>query len=258
MNKIGVVGCGWLGLPLSKHLATKYSRVKGTSRNTIKLEEMQHANVDAFLIDIESTIIKGNFKAFIRDLDTLVIGLNANKSEEYFDKIELLSRYVTESDVKKIIFLSTISVYDNINKVVDESDEINEHSLYIRVENIFKNNNRFLTTVLRLGGLIGEDRHPIKHLSGRNIKQNPKTPVNLVHLNDCINVITKVIEQDIWNETFNVVYPYHPTKEEYYTAKAREYNLEAPIYDDSVIFKGKVVSSSKLMERLKFNFSHEI
>ena len=240
MNKIGVVGCGWLGLPLSKHLATKYSRVKGTSRNTIKLEEMQHANVDAFLIDIESTIIKGNFKAFIRDLDTLVIGLNANKSEEYFDKIELLSRY------------------DNINKVVDESDEINEQSLYIRVENIFKNNNRFLTTVLRLGGLIGEDRHPIKHLSGKNIEQNPKTPINLVHLNDCINVITKVIEQDIWNETFNVVYPYHPTKEEYYTAKAREYNLEAPIYDDSVSFKGKVVSSSKIMEKLNYIFKYEI
>lgn len=258
MKKIGVIGCGWLGLPLAKHLATKYSRVKGTSRNTIKLEEMQHAGVDAFLIDIEPTIIKGNFKAFIRDLDTLVIGVNASKSEDYFKKIDLLSRYVAESEVKNIVFLSTTSVYEDLNKVVEEQDATDANSLYLRVENVFRNNPRFKTTVLRLGGLIGKDRHPIKSITGKQLEQNPKVPVNLVHQGDCIKVITSIIDKNIWNDTFNVVYPYHPTKQEYYTQKARELSLAPPVYNESVDFKGKVVSSSKLMERLKFNFSHEI
>lgn len=258
MNKIGVIGCGWLGMPLAIHLATIYARVKGTSRSTIKLEELQRSGVDAFLIMLEATQIKGNFNAFVRDLDTLVVAINASPTEEYYQKMETLCKYITKSDVKNIIFLSSTSVYEDINQVVDECQAINQQSIYVRTENIFKKNPRFNTTILRLGGLIGEDRHPITSISGKKIYQNPNTPINLVHRNDCITIITLVIEKNMWNETFNVVYPYHPTKQEYYTRAAVERRLSAPIYDETLEFKGKVVSSVKLSEYLGYIFRYKI
>ena len=258
MNKIGVIGCGWLGMPLAIHLATLFSRVKGTSRSTIKLEELQRNGVDAFLILLETNQIKGNFNAFIRDVDTLVIAVNASATEEYFQKMETLCNYVVKSDVKNIIFLSSTSIYEDVNKVVDENEILNPQSINVRVENIFKKNPRFNTTILRLGGLVGEDRHPITSITGKEMRQNPNTPINLVHRKDCINIITQIIQKKIWNETFNVVYPYHPSKIEYYTKIAKERNLAPPKYDENIEFKGKVVSSTKLIEHLSYMFSYEI
>jgi len=258
MNKIGVVGCGWLGMPLAKHLATIYTRVKGTSRNTIKLEELQRNGVDAFLILLETNQIKGNFNAFIRDLDTLIIAVNASPTEEYYQKLDTLCKYVTKSEVKNIIFLSSTSVYENTNKVVDENESVNQQSIYVRAENIFKKNPRFNTTILRLGGLIGEDRHPITSISGKILAQNPNVPINLVHLKDCINIITLVIKKHLWNETFNIVYPYHPGKLEYYSKIAKDRKLHSPTYDETIEFKGKVVSSAKIIENTGYMFLNQI
>lgn len=258
MNKIGVIGCGWLGMPLAVHLATLYSRVKGTSRSTIKLEELQRQGVDAFLILLEDTQIKGNFNAFIRDLDTVIIAVNALPTEDYFNKIDTLCKYITRSKVKNIIFLSSISVYEDVNKVVDETEIVNSQSIYARVENIFKKNPRFNTTILRLGGLVGEDRHPIASITGKEMRQNPNMPINLVHRKDCIYIITLIIQKKLWNETFNVVYPYYPSKLEYYTKVANDRKLAPPIYDETIAFKGKVVSSTKIIEHLGYNFSFEI
>ena len=258
MNKIGVIGCGWLGRPLAIHLATLYTRVKGTSRSTIKLEDLQRNGVDAFLILLETNQIKGNFNAFIRDLDTIIIAINASPTEDYFQKIDTLCKYVTKSDVKNIIFLSSTSVYDDLNKVVDENEGVNQQSINVRAENIFKKNPRFNTTILRLGGLIGEDRHPITSITGKEMRQNPNIPINLVHRKDCINIITQIIQKRLWNETFNIVYPYHPSKKEYYTKIAITRHLAPPIYDESIDFKGKVVSSTKIIEHLGYRFSSEI
>ena len=258
MDKIGVLGCGWLGMPLAKHLSTLFSRVKGTSQNTIKLEEMQRYGVDGFLIALEPKLIRGNFNAFIKDLDTLVIAVNATKTEDYFDEIKTLSEYLTKSEVKNIVFLSSTSVYSDTNKVVDENEAINPENILYRVENIFRHNARFNTTILRLGGLVGQDRHPITHISGKIIRQNPNTPINLIDQKDCIAVITQIIQKKYWNETFNVVYPYHPSKIEYYTQAAKARNLTPPQYDENTEFKGKVVSSAKVIENVGYLFTTEI
>ena len=111
---------------------------------------------------------------------------------------------------------------------------------------------------MRLGGLIGEDRHPITSITGKKMHQNPNAPINLVHRKDCIYIITLIIQKKLWNETFNVVYPYHPSKLEYYTQIANDRKLAPPIYDDTVTFKGKVVSSTKIIEHLGYRFSSEI
>jgi hypothetical protein len=56
---------------------------------------------------------------------------------------------------------------------------------------MFCSNSRFKTTVLRFGGLIGEDRNPFKFIAGRENMDNPDAPINLIHQADCIGIILK-------------------------------------------------------------------
>ena len=80
--------------------------------------------------------------------------------------------------------------------------------------------------------MIGEDRHPVYHLSQKELT-NGEELINLIHRNDCIHMIRTIMENGYWNEVFNGVYPYHPTKAEYYTLEAKKRGIPPPIYKES-------------------------
>jgi iduronate 2-sulfatase len=103
----------------------------------------------------------------------------------------------------------------------------------------------------------GKDRHPVTFLAGRNNLENPNAPINLIHQDDCIGIILKVLKVNFWNETLNAVAPFHPTREEYYTKKAIEFNIEPPIFNHSKPSIGKTIVSDLLENVLKYHFIKE-
>ena len=120
------------------------------------------------------------------------------------------------------------------------------------------NNENFNASILRFGGLIGENRHPVNHLSGRTGVKNPEAPINLVHQEDCIAAIFKLLDKDKDNSVWNLVYPDHPTKEKYYSKISSERDLAAPEFDHSEVSKGKKISSEKIQKELGFKFSKSL
>lgn len=76
----------------------------------------------------------------------------------------------------------------------------------------------------------------------------------MIHQEDCIGIIIKIIESNSWQETFNAVAPFHPSREEYYSQKAKEYNLEPLIFTHSKPSIGKTILSDKLENDLKYQF----
>ena len=129
----------------------------------------------------------------------------------------------------------------------------------MEVENILQRNSNFSTTIIRFGGLIGDDRQPVKHLSGKQDIENPDAPVNLIHLKDCIEIIKKTIMNTntvlIWNQIFNAVAPFHPSRNDYYTSKAKKLNLVAPIFKKNTISKGKIVNGEKIISTINYQFN---
>jgi nucleoside-diphosphate-sugar epimerase len=113
--------------------------------------------------------------------------------------------------------------------------------------------------VLRCGGLIGGDRHPAKYMSGRKNIGKADAPVNLIHRDDCIAIITRIVEEQIRGEIFNAVADGHPSKGKYYTKAAEELGLEAPEFKKDTKDKNyKVVSNDKLKEMLSYEFMHSL
>jgi len=86
-------------------------------------------------------------------------------------KINLLIPFIEKASVQKLIFISSTSVYADDNSLVSEDTipmpTLESGKQLVAIENRLMENKNFKTTVVRFGGLIGKDRHPIRFLAGK-------------------------------------------------------------------------------------------
>lgn len=262
MTQISILGCGWLGLPLAKALLENGFNVNGSTTSAEKLSLLENSNIQPFLITLEINSISGNIETFLSGSKTLIIDippkLRGNSKENFVGKIKNAIPFIEKSAVENVLFISSTSVYGEDNLVVTEETEPNPDTesgkQLAQAEQLLQSNINFKTTILRFGGLIGEDRHPIKLLAGRTNIENPNAPINLIHQEDCIGIILKIIQLNSWNEIFNGVTPFHPSRKEFYTQKAIEFNLDTPEFNAENSSFGKTISSSKIETVLGYTF----
>ena len=261
-NQISILGCGWLGLPLANFLIKSGFVVKGSTTNLDKISILENNKIQAFQIELSEIEIKGEIDSFLKNSEILIIDippkLRGVSSENFVKKIQNLIPFIEKAKIEKVIFISSTSVYADDNVFVTETTKPNpdtESGKQLLATEIFlQSNENFKTTVVRFGGLIGEDRHPIHFLAGRKNIENPEAPINLIHQKDCIGIIEAIIKQECWNETFNAVAPFHPTRKEYYTQKAKELGLPLPEFVNSKIAFGKIILIDKVKKVLGYHF----
>ncbi|WP_394747634.1 SDR family oxidoreductase [Spongiimicrobium salis] len=263
MNKhIGVIGCGWFGLPLAQALVKEGHLVHGSTTSTAKTQELKKHGIFPFVISLSENGISGPIQDFLQSLEVLVVNvpprLRSGSQEDYTKKMELLLEAIQSSTVRKIIFISSTSVYGDINGKVTElttpQPETASGKQMLISEKIFRNATGLQTTIVRFGGLIGPHRHPITRLAGRKGLSNGNAPLNLIHLDDCIGIVQRIIAEAYWDDIFNAVYPYHPSKKEYYSAEALKRGLKAPEYGEKSSMVGKCISSEKLINVKNYEF----
>jgi nucleoside-diphosphate-sugar epimerase len=278
--KISILGCGWLGLPLAKSLLSKGYEVKGSTTSESKLEVLKNAGILPFQIQLEEHQIIGKIEGFLKETDVLLIDIPPGLRKEistsnemtFVNKIKTLIPFIEKSGIQKVVFVSSTSVYGD-SKNFSTSLEVTEETKpnpdtesgkqLVITENLLQSNSYFKTTVIRFGGLLGDDRHPVKFLAGRSNVENPEAPVNMIQREDCIGIIEKSLDfaRDDnweWNQTFNAVAPQHPTRKEYYHKKAQILNLPLPIFAENLESKGKIISSKKVETILGYSFQQEI
>lgn len=259
--QVSILGCGWLGLPLGKALIAEGYTIKGSTTTEAKLHLLEESGIEPFLISLSETSPEGDIKDFLEGSEILIIDVppKAKSGESYTAKIKNLIPHIEQSGIKNVLFVSSTSVYADDNSIVTEdtvpNPDTKSGSQLVETERLLQEDLSFKTTILRFGGLIGEDRHPVYHLAGRQNIANPDAPVNLIHRNDCIGIIKAIIEKQAWGETFNGVAPYHPTRKEYYTQKAKELGLEAPGFDEGKESVGKTITSNKVDPTLEYIFN---
>lgn len=262
--QISILGCGWLGLPLAEYLVEKKHVVKGSTTTKSKLNILEKSGIISFQIFLEEEKVIGNVAKFLENSSVLLIDIppkvRKENTENYVLKIKSLLPFIEESSVEKVLFISSTSVYPDDNSILTENTipkpETESGKQLLEVEQLLCRNSNFQTTILRFGGLIGPNRHPIHFLAGKTNLDNPEAPINLIHLNDCIQIIQLLIEQNYWGKIINAVNPNHPTRKNYYTQKAIEYNLTIPQFSESQESKGKTICSDKLIQELGYHFKN--
>lgn len=258
--RVSVLGCGWLGLPLAKTLIADGFTVKGSTTSPEKVETLQQAGIAPYVVSLSEAAPVGDVDGFLEGSEVLIINIppKAKSAESYVEKIRNLIPHIQNSGIEKVLFVSSTSVYADDNNVVTEETAPNpdtESGRQLLATEKLLQEALPQTTLLRFAGLIGEDRHPIHHLAGRKGIANPDAPVNLIDQNDCIGIIKAVIAKTAWGEVFNAASPNHPTRKEYYTAKAMELGLELPEFEEGKESVGKEIGSGKITDVLGFSFT---
>jgi nucleoside-diphosphate-sugar epimerase len=257
MQSISILGCGWLGKALAIDLASKGYRVKGSTTSEHKLADLDTHHIMPFLVRFDPYPQGECLEEFFNS-DILIITIppkrKSGQTVQYRQQVEAVLQQAARGTVKAILFISSTSVYPELNRVVTETDADPE-SYLVEIENILRSNSAFKTTILRFGGLVGPDRHPGKFLAGKKDLAGGNNPVNMIHRDDCIAIIDKIIGQNVWNEVFNACSDQHPSKKEYYGRASAELGLEPPEFSDHQA-PFKIVSSEKLKQALSYQFAY--
>lgn len=262
---IGIAGLGWLGLPLAQRLQNLGFRVKGTVTQLEKAAKLQAKGFDTYAVTISENGVIGSAQSFLKNVDILIVmippGLRRNTGSDYVLKMTHFLKEIELAHIEKCIFISSTSVYSDKQGAVTEANTPKPESeagrQLLQVEQLFFNSN-FKSNIVRFGGLIGGSRQPVRYLAGREHLSGGSAPVNLIHREDCIGVLLKIIQKDVFGQIFNAVSPQHPLKKKYYVQKAEELDLEAPSFSEENSDSYKKVDSITIPYLLEYTFQKDI
>jgi len=221
MKKISIVGCGWLGKPLSESLKKD------------------------FFVECFSRIDTKDNSSFW-SADTIIISINTK--DNYLNTLKKISTLTKKST--NIILMSSTSVYREYEQKVDENTTITDIKLQREAELLLQSLKENVL-ILRLGGLMDETRIAGKW---KNVSTFADGEVNYIHKEDVINITKKMIKQDIKDGIYNLVAPIHPLRSEVHKKNCIKYNLELGTFEGKT---SRIVSSSKIIKKLNYKFIYD-
>ncbi|TGN26389.1 Rossmann-fold NAD(P)-binding domain-containing protein [Empedobacter tilapiae] len=236
MKKGLIIGKGWLGSRLEKYLEKQFL-IETTKR-------ISNAE-NCFSIDFD------NYKSekISTDYDFVIVTIpfgRRNNLDDLHSRFNHLMKFLGDYN-NQLILLSSTAIYPENNEIISEKTiktiHLNNH--YYSIENQLKEKYNQLV-VLRLGGLMGDDRFLSKYLTLEH--PNLSQIVNHIHYKDVCQVIEKMINTNKNSSTYNIVAPEYPTKEE-----VLEYQLNNKIIS-SINREGKIISSQKIQDEFNYEF----
>lgn len=262
---ISVLGCGWLGLPLAEQLVKYGYTVKGSTTSPEKLDLLQAKGISPYLLNLSpDNLLTESINDFL-NADVLVLNippkLRSDGGKSYLQQMHNLIKALFESRISRILFVSSTSVYQDLNRVVTEEDisftyELEPNNMLLQAERLFQDREDWITTIVRFGGLVGGERHPGRFLAGKKHLPNGDTPVNMIHLDDCVAILCRIVEQERWGEVYNACADAHPLRKDFFLKAAESLGLTPPEFDNMKETHFKLIKSQKLKDELAYVFLH--
>lgn len=211
---------------------------------------LKQAGLDCYLVDIgQNSPVDADFLS----ADVLIVNITSKNIAAF----RHLVAAIVQSPIDKVLFVSSTSVYQNLNREVceDEGAE-NPDSPLFQIEQLFRQSTAFDTTVLRFAGLVGKGRHPGRFFRGGKTLSQAQAPVNLIHLDDCIGIIEAILAQSAWGQVFNGCSSTHPSKHTFYHHAARQAGFPPVDFVEDAAPSFKLVANHKLKRLLNYQFQH--
>lgn len=245
MKSATIIGFGWLGKACADLLHEQNYLVKVTNRNA----DLPNFKYPYFAWKLGETFPE-------KALSEVIIISIAEKENNFLNYIKLY-KDLENGGVKKIIFISSTSIYSPLQGLVTETAEliINDSNLNVAQKELTLKETSIPTLILRLSGLVGPGRNPARFLAGKKNVVNPSNKINLVHQLDVVRFIEKCIEKNKIG-IFNVCSSFHPSREEFYSTICKEQGLDIPEFakDTEPI---RWVDNSKSKVELNFEYEYD-
>ena len=242
---VSILGSGWLGAPLAQHLHKCGYPLKVSSRNP----QQRHINntILSYCVDID----REQWSAEFFSAEILICAIPSKNIHAFI----ALNKMIEHAPIQKVLFISSTGVYRPSDKMIDEAGQHEDlhHPLY-QIEQGLRNSPHFTTTVIRFAGLIGPRRHPGRFFQHQRPIPQPNSPVNLIHLSDCIGLITHILgQQHAIGEVYNGCADSHPSRYDFYHHARQQLQQPPPIFSQHCIEKpAKYISNDKIKTQLGY------
>ncbi len=261
MRAVSIIGLGWLGLTLARHLKNLGWKVKGTKRTHEGVEQMRLIRLEAYHLELTPDInADPDDLTALLSVDALVINIPPSQYffhlQHYVQGVKNLVNEALLNGLQHIIFISSTSVFPDVSGEFDEQSQIVPQSemskALLEIEQWLFELKDVDCDIIRFGGLVGEDRHPVYSLAGKDELSAGNMPINLVHVDDCARAIQLLLETPSSQRLYHLVAPQHPTRAEYYSQIAEKLALEAPHFICSEQDPRRVILANKICRELSF------
>ncbi|GGF06569.1 NAD(P)-dependent oxidoreductase [Hymenobacter cavernae] len=252
---------------MAKALVAQGYPVVGSTTTPSQLLTLRDTGIMPFLLRLAPTLTPTDadtLHAMLTGVDVLILNVPPRRSATGPDYAALLQPVYEAAEtcrIAAVLFVSSTSVYPDEPRPMREQDAVataEANSSMLRAEALFASPQRpWQTTVVRLGGLFGPGRLPGRFLAGRQDVAQPHAPVNLIHLTDCVGLLTSIIRQQAWGYTFNACAAQHPSRAEFYTQAARKLGLAAPAFQQADTAGGKSIDSQLVREKVAYEFQYD-
>ncbi|MEC9260578.1 MAG: SDR family oxidoreductase [Pseudomonadota bacterium] len=237
-NKLILCGCGWLGGYLASHFRSQMT-IYGTTRSEEKARALSQQGIQAIPYSLGDN--PQDLLAVAPD-STFVLNIppgrrNTDLSQFTSAMQELISALYNQAPPKQLIFISTTSVYGDqegdITTSTAPAPNTASGEAHVEIEQWLQNTAPDSGYILRLAGLTGPDRHPVKTLAGRTLSGATQV-VNLVHVDDVVKVIEALLVQKPANKLWHLCSDEHPMRGDYYPQMAKRLGLPAVEFSDQL------------------------
>lgn len=257
-----VLGCGWLGLPLAQSFLKSGHHVRGSVRSESAFKTLTDVGIEAHMIHLYEDRIDGDISGFLDGVARLYLslppGVRKSPNRNFVAVIVHLMPYIIKHKVKEVVFTSSTGVFGATQGVITPetipTPDTESGRQLLAVEQLLLEQTSFSSQILRLGGLVDQDRHPAKSLARREMIPEPQAPINLIHRTDAIGLLDHLPTKAHWQGVYHGVVPWHPCKKDYYTQAAQELGLGPLRFSEAVGTTNKIVTDDRVENELAYYF----
>ena len=257
MKTISIIGLGWIGEPLAFYLQEKGMNVIGSTTSVEKQEKLTQKGIQAVRFSLNPHPEGVGFNALFH-AEILVVNIpprsRSGNGAFHLEQIKYLRSLIDNSPIRKVIFVSSTGVYPEVTSAEKYGEDFPisvenaGNNTIFRAEQLMAKDRNYDLTIIRFGGLMGDDRVPGKYFSGKEHVAG-HTRVNFIHRKDAVRMLAWVMEKELWNETFNGVAPIHPLRREIYEKNALDLGIAPPAsYQNEPEGNDRLIDSGKIIK----------
>ena len=236
--RIAIIGCGWVGEKLAAHLSAKGHHIIATTTSVQKIPELKKVAAEAHILDFGSTV---NFD-FLDSTDVAIFSMPISHND-WFEGFKKLDK-----EFPKTLLFSSTGIYPKENKIFTEKETSGLRSDILAAENLVRKKYT-QTTILRFGGLMGDERS-LQNMFKNRTPENPQKKANYIHYEDILAVVDLLITSEVRSEIYNVVAPEHPS-----IAEIMDLDPEKNT-DQSSETTQRIISADHLIQDFNYTFIH--